>query len=95
MKPHPEIYLAFEEKGVITAGTLTALPFMFEPKVLATADCEIELSTSEFDSKPLKVRLTASAAPQRILKDEIAMLKEATEVPKTLLQNTRLNGSSS
>lgn len=62
IKPHPEIHvspLAGDFPGLQT----TAIDFVYNPRTHSTAECEIEIRTSEFDAQPKIIRIVGNAAP--------------------------------
>ena len=61
-KPHPDIVIS-PLFGDILGLQTTSIDFTFTPKSYSTAEAEIEVRTTEFDSQPKKIRITGSAAP--------------------------------
>jgi hypothetical protein len=47
--------------GDIVGNATTNINFEYYPKSYSTAECEISVRTSEFDSKPITVRVVGSA----------------------------------
>lgn len=41
----------------------TSIDFTYNPRTHSTAECEIEIRTTEFDSQPKKIRIVGNAAP--------------------------------
>jgi len=62
VKPHPEIQVS-PLMGDILGLQTTSIDFTYNPKTHATAECEIEVRTTEFDSKPKRIRIVGNAAP--------------------------------
>ena len=62
VKPHPEIHIS-PLCGDIQGLQTTAIDFIYNPRTLSTAECEIEIKTTEFDSQPKMIRIVGSAAP--------------------------------
>lgn len=62
IKPHPEIHIS-PLCGDILGLQTTSIDFMYNPRTHATADCEIEIRTTEFDSQPKVIRIVGNAAP--------------------------------
>ena len=97
-KPHPEIQIS-PLSGDIIGEQTTVINFEYLPKTLTTAECEIKVRTSEFDSKPKMVRIVGSAQSNLLDKnggteqiwlgsDPNALLPEI-EPTKTLLMGSR------
>ena len=61
-KPHPDIQIS-PLYGDILGMETTSIDFVFTPKSFSTAEAEIEIKTTEFDSKPKRIRITGNAAP--------------------------------
>lgn len=61
-KPHPDIHISPIQGDILGLQT-TCINFNFTPKSYSTAEAEIEIKTTEFDSQPKKIRITGSAAP--------------------------------
>lgn len=59
-KPHPEIKIS-PHSGDIIGEQMTSIKFEYVPKTLTTAECEIKVRTSEFDSQPKTVRIVGSS----------------------------------
>jgi hypothetical protein len=49
--------------GDILGLQTTSIDFTYNPKTYSTAECEIEVRTTEFDSKPKRIRIVGNAAP--------------------------------
>jgi|TARA_B110000285_G_scaffold222833_1_gene277496 hypothetical protein len=49
--------------GDIVGNATTNINFEYNPKTYSTAECEVTVRTSEFDSKPITVRVVGSAQP--------------------------------
>ena len=62
VKPHPEIHVS-PLMGDIRGLQTTLIDFTYNPRTNATAECEIEVRTSEFDSQPKRIRIVGNAAP--------------------------------
>lgn len=62
VKPHPEIHVS-PLMGDIPGLRMTTIDFTYNPRSYSTAECEIEVRTSEFDNKPKLIRIVGSAAP--------------------------------
>jgi len=62
-KPHPEIQIIAPLQGEITGNLTTYLDFSYQPMSFATAEAEISIRTTEFDSEPRLVRIVGNAAP--------------------------------
>ena len=63
IKPHPEIHVS-PLFGDICGLSTTSIDFSYAPRTHATAECEIEIRTTEFDSQPKRIRIVGNAAPQ-------------------------------
>ena len=63
VKPHPEIHVS-PLLGDILGLQTTSIDFSYAPRTHSTAECEIEIRTTEFDSQPKKIRIVGNAAPQ-------------------------------
>ena len=63
IKPHPEIHVS-PLMGDIAGLQTTNIDFIYNPRTHSTAECEIEVRTTEFDSEPKRIRIVGSAAPQ-------------------------------
>lgn len=61
LKAHPEIQVS-PMQGDIKGLQTTLIDFSYRPRTYATADCEIEVRTSEFDSQPQLIRITGNAS---------------------------------
>ena len=73
-KSHPEITVS-PLCGDILGLQTTYIDFEYRPRTFATAECEIEIKTTEFDSKPQLIRVVGNAAPsQNIAKTDVASL---------------------
>lgn len=81
LKSHPEIRILSPLEGEITGHRGAELAFSYSPQTFATAEAEIAVRTTEFDSEPCKIRLVGNAAPQ----------KEPIQIDggKTLLTSTK------
>ena len=62
VKPHPDIHVS-PLTGDIPGLQTTLIDFTYNPKSNSTAECEIEVRTSEFDSQPKRIRIVGNAAP--------------------------------
>lgn len=62
VKPHPEMHVS-PLLGDIPGLQTSTIDFTYNPKSHSTAECEIEIKTSEFDSKPKRIRIVGNAAP--------------------------------
>ena len=62
IKPHPEIHIS-PLCGDILGLQTTAIDFTYNPRTNSTAECEIEVRTTEFDSQPKRIRIVGNAAP--------------------------------
>ena len=62
-KPHPEIQILTPLAGDIPGQQVTKLDFTYQPLTFATAEAEIQLRTTEFDSQPKVIRIVGSSAP--------------------------------
>ena len=51
--------------GEITGMRTTELSFSYIPKTFATAEAEITIRTTEFDSEPKTIRIVGNAAPAK------------------------------
>jgi len=49
--------------GDICGLQTTSIDFEYNPKTHSTAECEIEIRTTEFDSQPKRIRIVGNAAP--------------------------------
>ena len=49
--------------GDILGLQTTSIDFVYTPKSFSTAEAEIQIRTTEFDSQPKTIRITGSAAP--------------------------------
>ena len=63
-KPHPDITIS-PLVGDILGLQTTSIDFIFTPKSYSTAEAEIMIKTSEFDSQPKTIRIMGSAAPKQ------------------------------
>ena len=63
-KPHPDITIS-PLVGDILGLQTTSIDFIFTPKSYSTAEAEIEIRTTEFDSQPKTIRIMGSAAPKQ------------------------------
>lgn len=61
-KPHPDIHISPLHGDILGLQT-TSIDFIFTPKSYSTAEAEIEIKTTEFDSKPHRISITGSSAP--------------------------------
>ena len=61
-KPHPEIHVS-PLAGDILGLQTTSIDFVYNPKSFSTAECEIMVRTTEFDSKPHLIRVVGNSAP--------------------------------
>ena len=62
VKPHPEIHIS-PLVGDILGLQTTNIDFTYNPRTNSTAECEIEVRTSELDSQPKRIRIVGNAAP--------------------------------
>ena len=62
VKPHPEIHVS-PLMGDILGLQTTSIDFTYNPRTHSTAECEIEIKTTEFDSQPKTIRIVGNAAP--------------------------------
>ena len=62
-KPHPDIHVSPLIGDVLGLQT-TSIDFTYTPNSFSTAEAEIEIKTTEFDSEPKMIRITGSAAPK-------------------------------
>ena len=62
VKPHPEIHVS-PLMGDICGLQTTSIDFTYNPRTHSTAECEIEIKTTEFDSQPKTIRIVGNAAP--------------------------------
>ena len=62
VKPHPEIHVS-PLCGDFLGLQTTAIDFTYNPRTHSTAECEIEVRTSEFDSQPKRIRIVGNSAP--------------------------------
>ena len=62
VKPHPEIHVS-PLMGDILGLQTTMIDFTYNPRTHSTAECEIEIRTTEFDSQPTRIRIVGNAAP--------------------------------
>jgi len=53
--------------GDVLGLQTTSIDFVYTPRSYSTAEAEIEIKTTEFDSQPKKIRITGSAAPKQNL----------------------------
>ena len=51
--------------GDILGLQTTSIDFSYNPRTNSTAECEIEIRTTEFDSQPKRIRIVGNAAPGR------------------------------
>ena len=49
--------------GDILGLQTTSIDFAYNPKSFSTAECEIEIRTTQFDSQPKLIRVVGSSAP--------------------------------
>ena len=49
--------------GDILGLQTTLIDFRYNPRTHSTAECEIEIRTTEFDSQPKTIRIVGNAAP--------------------------------
>ena len=63
IKPHPDIQIISQLKGDIASNQITQIEFAYLPMSFSTAEAEIQIRTTEFDSQPKVVRIVGSAAP--------------------------------
>ena len=63
-KPHPDISISPLVGDVLGLQT-TSIDFEYVPKSYSTAEAEIEVRTTEFDSQPKTIRVTGSATPKQ------------------------------
>ena len=70
VKPHPEIHISPLCGDIIGLQT-TCIDFTYNPRTNSTAECEIEVKTSEFDSQPKRIRIVGNAAPPTTLPKQI------------------------
>jgi hypothetical protein len=64
-KSHPEIQIVSPLEGEITGLRTTELAFSYNPKTFATAEAEITIRTTEFDSELRTIRIVGNAAPAK------------------------------
>lgn len=94
VKPHPEIVIS-PLSGDIVGDQITTINFDYLPKTLTTAECEIKVRTSEFDSQPKTVRIVGSAQSNLLDKsaaDQVWIGDQDlpdVELTKTLLMGSR------
>ena len=62
-KPHPDIQILSPLSGDITGMYTTNIDFAYLPLSFSTAEAEISIRTTEFDTQPKIVRIVGSAAP--------------------------------
>lgn len=62
-KPHPDIQILSPLNGDVTGHQITNIDFAFLPLTFSTAEAEISIRTTEFDSQPKIVRIVGSSAP--------------------------------
>ena len=77
MKPHPEIHIS-PLAGDIQGLQTTCIDFTYNPRTNSTAECEIEVKTSEFDSQPKRIRIVGNAAPPMGLPKQIDVTEYGT-----------------
>lgn len=82
-KPHPDIQILSPLQGEVTGMQTTNVEFAYLPLSFSTAEAEISIRTSEFDSQPKVIRITGSAAPFQGERTDIS--KAVDDQPKTLL----------
>lgn len=70
VKPHPEIHIS-PLMGDFPGLQTTSIDFTYNPRTNSTAECEIEIKTSEFDSQPKRIRIVGNAAPPMALPKQI------------------------
>ena len=70
IKPHPEIHVS-PLCGDILGLQTASIDFTYNPRTNSTAECEIEVKTSEFDSQPKRIRIVGNAAPPTTLPKQV------------------------
>lgn len=65
VKSHPEIQIISPMMGEITGMQTTEIAFSYTPKTFATAEAEITVRTTEFDSEMHTIRIVGNAAPTK------------------------------
>lgn len=79
LKDHPDIHVS-PLTGDIFALQTTSIKIEYTPKSYTTAECEIQIRTTEFDSEPKLIRIVGSAAPGKEVKAvRVRELSEAGE----------------
>jgi len=75
--------------GDINGLQTTTIDFEYSPKTYSTAEMEISIRTSEFDSQPCIVRIVGSAQPNLLKQPDrdAYVAVDADERTKTLLMN--------
>jgi len=63
VKEHPEIQLVSAHAGEIKGLSTTELTFTYSPMTFATAEAEMQIRTTEFDSQPFSIRVVGNSAP--------------------------------
>lgn len=95
-KPHPDITI-MPLTGDILGLQTTSIDFKYTPHSLSTAECEIEIQTSEFDAKAKVISIMGSAAPQtsaaKNRSQSKVSLSRADEQRSVYLENTQNNNS--
>lgn len=62
-KPHPDIQILSPLSGDIPGQHITNIDFAYLPLTFSTAEAEISIRTTEFDSQPKIIRVVGSSAP--------------------------------
>lgn len=63
VKAHPEITIESPLRGDIIGLQTTDILFNYKPVSFSTAECEISIKTTEFDSQSKTVRIVGNSAP--------------------------------
>jgi hypothetical protein len=76
-------------QGDVLGNQVTNIEFAYLPLSFSTAEAEIQIRTSEFDSQPKTVRIVGSAAPFTGQPTDISKVDESNMMPKTLLTTNK------
>jgi len=97
IKEHPDIRVG-PLSGDIAALQTTCINIEYCPRSYTTAECEIQVRTTEFASEPKLIRIVGNAAPgkdQKVTRVNVAEVEQEPEdelhgtQTKTLLMNKR------
>ena len=75
--------------GDIEGNRNTNLEFAYLPLSFSTAEAEVQIRFSEFDSQPKVMRIVGSAAPFQGQGTDVSQAQDQTVMTKTLLQSTK------